>query len=747
MKERKIGDKTLSKDAELVATVRDRFNVMEQADRDNMRAGQADMKFINIPGAQWDQNQKHERGNRPCYEFNKLRINAKRIINHIRTNPPQGKVKGVEGTDKKQAEYREGLIRNIWNMSNGDSIVSSAAEFQVGAGKGSWRITTDYADDGVFDQDIKVEPILNPFCLFNDPAAKDMLKRDAHDWILTEKIPKHVYEDKYPDKEVVSFEDHEFDDDEDWQDEDTVRIAEYWYKEPTTKEIWQLEDGAVIDAEEDEALIIEQTTPERIKKRRTVKTHKIMWVIVSGDAILEGPEEWAGSMHPFVNVYGESMVIDGKLHWFGIGRFAQDAQRSYNVSRTAITETIMSAPLSFDWVTTTQAEGNTNKWAEAHKKNFPFKIYNPDPLSPGPPMRGPGPDVPVALIQESQIASQEIDDVTGIFGDDRGQESASQSGRAIYARQEQGQVVTYNYPDNIAKAIAYTWELLLDLIPNVYDTERELRIIGQDGEEDYLTINQFVDNPEDPGNPIKINDMSVGRYDVTISTGPSFSTKRQEFVETFSQIFGNDPQIYAMYGDLIFKAMDLPYSDEMAERAKMLLPPEIQKSLNEEQEMPPEVQIMIQQAEQGMARVEEAMALAQQEAQAVGLEKAEVEKMTAELETKVAKFEAQVQKEIANIAKMKSELTIQAVNNEKQNVIEEGLQVVEQEKQDIQSQMMGELARGIESIQQMAANFSVAAVETLADVQEESKKKPKLVKFRTYRENGNLVGEPEFEEQ
>jgi len=210
--------------------------------------------------------------------------------------------------------------------------------------------------------------------------------------------------------------------------------------------------------------------------------------IASGDAILEGPTEWAGSRFPFVLAYGEFIIIDGKRYWFGIGRFAKDAQRSYNVSRTSITETIAMAPQAKWWATPDQAQGNTQSWAEAHQKNFPYLIYNADPKAPGPPVRMGGADVPVALINESQIASEEIKAVTGIFSPDVGAGDQASSGVQERERRAQGAIATFNYQDNMNKAIRYTWELLVDLIPKIYDTERELRILGSDGSEDYRRL-------------------------------------------------------------------------------------------------------------------------------------------------------------------------------------------------------------------------------------------------------------------
>jgi len=331
--------KELSDKAKLLVRIHDRYRIMTEADEENRRLAMDDLKFINEPGYQWTEQMKKERGDRPCYEFNTLRIKTKRVVNEIRANRPQGKVRAVEGGDKETAELYEGLCRNIWNISDGDSIIDQAAEYEVDAGMGCWRLETRYASDDSFDQDICVKAIKNPFCLYVDAAAQDFMKRDAEDWILTERISKNAFEAKYGDAEKVDFEESiAFDDESEWTDEETVRVCEYWYKQPITKEIWlvQTPPGPIaIDSTTDEAKALSQQPgyEQFIVKRREVRTSKIMMCVASGDAILEGPVDWAGTMFPFVMIYGDCRVIDGRFIWHGLHRFAKDAQRRFFLER------------------------------------------------------------------------------------------------------------------------------------------------------------------------------------------------------------------------------------------------------------------------------------------------------------------------------------------------------------------------------------------------------------------------------
>jgi hypothetical protein len=747
---------------ELLMRIHDRFKVMSDADDENRREALEDLKFVNVPGAQWDENMKKERGNRPCYEFNKLRINGKRVINEIRANRPQGKVRSVEGGDQKAAQLREGLCRNIANMSDFDTITDQQAEYQVDAGMGAWRVVTEYSDDTAFDQDILIKPIKNPFCLYADPACQDVLKRDAEDWILTERIANKAYESKYGKAEKISFDAGEFDDEDEWADDETVRVVEYWYKEPYEKEILLVDTPTgrlTVDGSSDEAPGVKAKIAAgeyKLVKSRIARCHRIMMCVASGDAILEGPVERPGSQFPFVLVYGEWKVVDGKVKWHGLHRFSKDAQRSYNVARTSIDETIAQAPQAKYWATPEQAKGHTTMWGEAHKKNFPFLLFNADPKQPGAPQRMGGPEVPVALIQQTMVSSQDIRDTSGLHEASFGEESQEKSGVALARKQHQAQIVTYNFPDNMAKGVKRTWEILLDYIPEIYDTERELRVIGMDGKEDYETVNEIVPGPPDAnGMPtsVRVNDMAAGKFDVTVTTGPSYATQGQETAVILSEMAAKSPEIMQVGGDLMLKAMSLATGltqlDELGDRWKTILPPAIQKQLEQGKEMPPEVAA-------GMAKVEQAMQLVQQQTQLVQAAAQEVQeskvaseqakvnaqKVLADIKIAEAQFDANVTKKLAEISIKEAQVSMR-----------EAQLGSDEERSKATIEGAGEAAKALESIDGMVAQFMEAMHAAMAKMRAESgvtvnlpqqqDTRPKSAKIQMV--NGERVLVPEYE--
>lgn len=355
------------------------------------------------------------------------------------------------------------------------------------------------------------------------------------------------------------------------------------------------------------------------------------------------------------------------------------------------------------------------------------------------------------------MASEEIKAVTGIFDASLGMDGNEKSGRAIYARQQQGEIATFNYQDNMSKGIRRTWELLLDLIPEVYDTERELRILGNDGAEDYVAVNQVVMDYE-TGRMVRINDLATGKYDVTITIGPNFATQRQEAAETYGELGRQFPELMSIAGDLVFKSMDLPYAEDIAERLRAILPPQIQQMIDQDTEMPPEVQQAMQQAEQAMAQVQEHAQLVQAAAQELEGEKGEAAAAKAEIRTELAnlraakaEFDAHVAKEMAALVQKEAGLTGRAADLTAKGA-ELKQQAVERGQEDMGSLVnTAQALQTVASIDEVLAQFMQAVDDTVGELNEkasviERQANRKVVGGKARRENGRLVADVEYDD-
>lgn len=717
---------------ELLLEARKRYSQCVEFERDNRNMYREDMKFIHVPGEQWDETSKKERGkDRPMYEFNHTRVTAKNVINEMRANRPTAKFRPTEDNDKPVAEAIEGIAKNICSISDFDSVRDYAAEHQVGGGMGAWRIETKYIDDHSFDQDIVITPIHNPLCIYADYTCQDPQKRDANYWFVVTQITKESYQGKYKRKDVVEFSQDDLVDLDEVSEEGRVWVAEYWRKEPTERHICQLSNGAVIDKADPENVIPPGITV--VNERKFVGT-KIVQYVISDDAVLEGPNEWAGAMFPFVIIYGDYVVVDGKVKWCGVARYMKDPQRAHNWAMTSVFESIAKAGEEFSWVTAKQAEDQAVHWADADKRNLKYRLYNADPATGGaPPQRSGEPQVPVALMQAAQMSTDEMKASSGIFDASIGSTSNETSGRAIANRAAQGRIATFNFPDNMLKGARRTFEILGDIIPAVIDTPRAIRILGEDGAEQYIKVNDGT------------RDLNRGKFDLTVTAGPSFATQRMEASEAYIGLAQGNPQVMAGAADLIFKAMDLPYSDLIADRMRLMLPPPIQAAINKDKPIPPEAQAALMQADMAMQQVQQQGQLVQQAAEEAKSEKSAADKAINDVKLQVAQLkvqEAQLAVDVANFKTLVAQEQAKAAQTQ-------AAQGNENEKAQLSSQLDTALAQiqtdASQLFQQYATQLATMHGQALSTAQPQVivNNPPRKKRVRLTRVNGELVGESE----
>ena len=529
-----------------------------------------DLKFR--AGEQWPDSIKKQREaeDRPVVTVNLMGRFIRQVTGDIRINKPSIKVRPASGAaSRKIAKVFTGAIRSIEQNSDAQNAYITAADGSATCGIGHFRIITEFTDDDSFEQEIKIERIQNPFSIYWDPAAKKLNKSDAKWAFVTERLQLEDFKTQYPDADTSNFDSSpESLDDSQWWDGETVRVAEYWVKEPITKQIGLTQAGAVVDLSGLKPTDIEKL---ELVRKRTVKSHNVVRYMLSGSEVLEGPGAWAGKYIPVIPVVGEEIFIGDRIVRHGLVRFAKDPQRLYNYSRTQMAEASALAPKAPWLLTPAQIEGQKANWEAANRGNPPFLLYNPDPLPNVPPPQRTAPaQVSTAQLQETIISAQDMKSVTGIEDANLGARGNETSGRAIALRQQEGDVGTFVYTDNLSKSIKYAGDILVDLIPKIYDTERLLRILGEDGKEDFVPIN--VEFEKEDGEVELLNDLSTGRYDVEVITGPSYSTKRMEASDSMMAFVEAVPNAAAVISDLIAENMDWPGADLIAERLRKTLP-------------------------------------------------------------------------------------------------------------------------------------------------------------------------------
>lgn len=525
---------------------------------------------------------------RPCLTINKLPQHIKQVTNDQRQNRPAGKVIPADDkADIEVAEIFDGLVRHIEYISDADVAYDTACENQVTYGEGYIRLYTDYCDDDSFDQDIRIGRVRNSFSVYMDPTIQDPCGSDAEWCFITEDILKDEYERDYPNAKPISSLMAQGVGDQSvsqWINEDTIRIAEYFYAEyeKTTLNLYPNGESYYADAPESAQMAQMGLQPTKTRK---VNRRKIKWCKINGFEILD-EKEWAGKWIPVIRVVGNEFEVDGRMFVSGIVRNSKDAQRMYNYWVSQEAEMLALAPKAPFIGYGGQFEGYEMQWKTANTNNWPYLEVNPDvtdgqggvlPL----PQRSQPPMAQNGLIAAKMGASDDIKATTGQYDSSLGQTSNERSGKAILARERQGDTGTYHYVDNLARAVRYVTRQIVDLIPKIYDTQRIAQIVGLEGDSKSVKLDN---NQQEPVREImneegivleRIYNPSVGKYDVRVTTGPSYMTKRQEAMEAMSQILQGNPQLWAVAGDLFIKNMDWPGAQEMAKRFAKTIDPKL----------------------------------------------------------------------------------------------------------------------------------------------------------------------------
>ena len=602
----------LKRDETLIQQAKRRMDEAREAWSKCRDEAKEDFRFES--GDQWDAQVLKAREGRPSLVVNKLYGVVQQIVGDQRQNRPAIKVQGVDGqTDPELAEALTGLIRSIQNASDAEAAYDTAFQHSVTGGFGFFRVNTKYAEDSAFDQDIVIERIIDPFSVYVDPMAQRADKSDAQWVIVTEVMGRDAFDAKYPKHEVSDF---DTESDGDWYPSDSVIVAEYWRKVPATKQLWLLESGETVDGSEigedavieidGQRMLMTEQGPLPIVKERTVKYDKVQWSKLTGHAVID-KRDWPGKYIPIVGVYGQETIVDGNLVYRSAIRYARDAQRTYNWMRSTAVETIAQAPRQPFLVTPKQIEGHENQWARMHNTPQPYLLYNA--TGEGMPQRLGGTVPDIGSQSEGQIAADDIKATTGIYDASLGAKSNETSGRAIMARQREGDVATFSFIDNLSRAIRLAGRVIVDLIPHIYDTQRVVRILGEDGSEDWLELNQTVIDPSEPSGYRVLNDISRGKYDVVVNVGPSYTTKRVEAAEAMLGFVQAVPQAGAVILDLVARNMDWPGADDIADRLKKMLPPGIAE--DEEGQENPQAQQQAMMQQQSMQQQQAAMQMQQ----------------------------------------------------------------------------------------------------------------------------------------
>ena len=711
------------------------FKRAADCEADQRRDALEMLKFVKL-GEQWPDAIKTQRDKdgRPCLTINRLPAFGKQVTNDARQNRPQIKTHPIgEKADRETSEILNGLIKNIEYTSNADVAYDTALDFAVNGGIGYVTVNIDYASMDSFDKDILINRVDNPFAVYGDPDSR---AADSSDWNrshVIQKFTKDAFERKWPKAQSSGFDASDIN--SGWFEDDKIQVAEAWFREIVPATLIKLSDGSIMMEPEflklKDILTVQGVT---VVGTRETQAHKVGMRIITGTEVLER-HDWPGRFIPIVPCYGDEVNIDGKRSFQSLFHFAMDAQRNYNYHRSMITELGALAPKTPFIGPAGAFDTDLDKWNTANNQAHSFIQYD-GPISP---QRQGFAGPPAGVMQEALAASDDMKTIMGLYDASLGQKSNETSGRAILARQREGDVSTFNFIDNQSRMIRHLGLILVDLIPKVYDVPRIVRVIKEDGTNYAVPINQpvqVINKPPVPGQAnvpeykpmtegqmapmsqdqhdelagvIKTFDLAAGKYDVTCESGPSFTTRREESAAQMMQFVQAFPQSAPIIGDLIAKSLDWPGSDEIAKRLQAMLPPGAQgdkpPQLIQAEEAIQQLQGQLQQATQALNDKQGDMQLKQGELQLKGQElqlKAK-ELQQKDVEAQVKQFDAEtkrIQATRQDAPETPADNSFEAWKIEREQQFERELTEFKEQQTSMRKQMEIDAAQRLELIRQ-----------------------------------------------
>jgi hypothetical protein len=637
--------------------VRDNYRLDLEADADNRKAAIEDKKFV--AGEQWDPQVLQQRTGLPCLVLNTIPQFTAQLVGDWRENRNAVKVLPAESGDKAIADIRSDLIRSIQTKARAERIFDSAFESMVQCGDGAFRVGVQYTSEDVFDQDITLLPIEDCLSTVWDRLSIDPTGRDASRCFVDDVMPNKEFKKIWPEADPSNLNDQERRElsQYGWLDTSTVRVTEHWRMIERQRMLALFEDGSIefIDHENLDGL---EAKHGKMTKSRMAPCRYAQMHLITGYQILAGPYEYKLSRLPIIRMSGRTVSIGDRRLRYGLVRFMKDAARLRNFWRSIAAEQLGYAPKA-QWMATEEAvEGREDAIRKAHMTRDPLLVFNDEAVFGQNVQRVEPPVMQTALLNEAQINTQDMKDITGIHDASLGIKSNETSGRAIMARQREGDVASLTYYDNGNAAILEAGDVINQLIGQIYDGTRIVRIIGEDESTKLVSIN----DPMDPNSP----NLAIGKYDVAITTGASYTTRRVEAAQAMMEAIQVYPELMQIAGDIVVKAQDWPGAEELAERLQKTIPPQLlsDKEKAEMGQQAPDMNAIMQQ----QAEVQEAMQKAQEELQRLEKENLTL-KIKHDIETKkleIDEYKAETDRltAYANIIKAGDEMELKNLEHE-----------------------------------------------------------------------------------
>lgn len=604
---------------------RERYQDALDAMSENHGRMREDLEFSNPSDPQqWPREAQEIRKGRPCYTFDRTNQFLSQIVNDSRANKPRIQVLPVDSKgDKWTAQVIGGLIRHIEYTSRADQAYDTSIDHSARVGLGWLRVVPEVVRPETNEQEIIIKRIHDPFSVLLEAGSVDPDGADATCGFVTTAMTKKRFEREYP-KAKTGGEGWPTERAELWGTQETVTVCEYFYITEKSAEYLtiQLPDGSRRNIKAGEFAAVEAELGFRpmVLQAYEAMERKQTWCKMTGAEVLE-ETEFPCRYIPLVPVYGDELWVEGKRYLSGVVRKMRAAQQAYNMERSAAIEYVALQPKSPFIAPFEAIEAHEEHWQRLNTGNPAYLPYNHidesgNPIPP-PSRQGP-PPMPAAFTALGQIASQDMEASVGMHKANLGQQGNESSGRAIMARQREGDAATYHYQDNLVRSISHLGRIIVDMLPRIYDANRTALILGEDGRQEFVEIKPGSGGAVREGKKTLSVDLSAGQYDVRVTAGASHATQRQEAVFGLQQILAS-PAGAAVAPALIPAMMELqdwPNAEKYARAVKAMTPPEIQSAMEDEEDapqIPPQVQAQMKQMADHIQQLEQMLDAAEQE--------------------------------------------------------------------------------------------------------------------------------------
>ena len=551
-----------------VIEVKRLLQAAQDVETDNRQAAKDAHLFVSKRDGQWEPYWWNNAKGRPRYTFDMTGPIIDQVAGEMEQADFNINIKPAGGDATKQdAQVYDGIIRNIENISNATDVFNHAARNMVTSGIDGWKVVNNYYDNKSFHQDLLIEPIYNFVDrVWFDPNAKKRDCSDAKYCFVLDSVGKDEYLERWPEGSQGSLSTNS-ETDAYWYKKDDIIIGQFYYIKTEKSQIHLLTDGRVIDDDELEKLGDElQAQGVTVEASRVVKRNKCYSRLFDANEWLTDEEPTVFDSVPVVPTYGNFKVVENKTIYFGVVEKLLDPQRVLNYSLSREIEEGALAPRAKKWMTEKQANGYEDSLQTLNTNNEPVQFYNVDPEAP-PPFDTGGAQINPGLRNISENMNGIINKSAGLFAANMGDNPNAQSGIAIQKLQNKGDLGTIKYFKAQEVAIKRTARLLVDAIPKVYDAKRQIRLLKEDGSFSMEMLNDTVIDNE-TGQPTKVNDLSKGKYDVAVSSGPSFQNRQDEAVAGFIEAAQVNPMIMELGADVFLSNMRTMGMETIAERVR-----------------------------------------------------------------------------------------------------------------------------------------------------------------------------------